>query len=99
MRRRTLRCRRSTSPRSDRRLCWMADSMPAARQVQREWLDELPADDPRAVRSRRDLFRVNTWMMQPGIMARALLAHYGDVAACAVLDVGSGAGTLMLRLV
>ena len=55
--------------------------MLAARQVQREWLDELPADDPRAVRSRRDLVRVNTWMMQPGIMARALLAHYGPGAA------------------
>ena len=72
--------------------------MLAARQVQREWLDELPADDPRAVRSRRDLFRVNTWMMQPGIMARALLAHHGPVAPRAILDLGSGDGTFMLRV-
>ena len=72
--------------------------MLAARQVQREWLDELPADDPRAVQSRRDLARVNTWMMQPGIMARALLAHYGQGAPRAILDLGSGDGTFMLRV-
>jgi hypothetical protein len=72
--------------------------MLAARQVQREWLDELPTDDPRAVRSRHDLFRVNTWMMQPGIMARELLAHYGPVAPRAILDLGSGDGTFMLRV-
>jgi hypothetical protein len=72
--------------------------MLAARQVQREWLDELPADDPRALRSRRDLLRVNTWMMQPGIMARALLAHYGYVAPRAILDLGSGDGMFMLRV-
>jgi hypothetical protein len=72
--------------------------MLAVRQVQREWLDELPADDPRAVRSRRDLFRVNTWMMQPGIMARALLAHRGPAAPRAILDIGAGDGTFMLRV-
>jgi hypothetical protein len=76
----------------------MADRMLTARQVQREWLDELPADDPRAVRSRRDLVRVNTWMMQPGIMARALLTHYGAVPPRAILDLGSGDGVFMLRV-
>jgi hypothetical protein len=76
----------------------MADNMLGARQVQREWLDELPADDPRAVRSRRDLVRVNTWMMQPGIMARTLLAHYGPVAPRTLLDLGSGDGRFMLRV-
>src|SRR5437868_5572547 len=98
MRRRALRLERSISPPSGRRLCWMADAMLAARQIQREWLDELPADDPRAVRSRRDLFRVNTWMMQPGIMARTMLAHAGSVAPRAILDLGSGDGTFMLRV-
>ena len=72
--------------------------MLAARQVQREWLDELPADDPRAVRSRRDLVRVNTWMMQPGIMARALLMHCGATPPRAILDLGSGDGRFMLRV-
>jgi hypothetical protein len=76
----------------------MADSMLAVRQVQREWLDELPANDPRAVRSRRDLVRVNTLMMQPGIMARALSVHSGPKAPGAILDLGSGDGTFMLRV-
>jgi hypothetical protein len=72
--------------------------MLTARQVQREWLDELPADDPRAIRSRRDLVRVNTWMMQPGIMAQALLTHYGTASPRAILDLGSGDGRFMLRV-
>jgi hypothetical protein len=75
----------------------MADML-AARQVQPEWLDELPADDPRAMRSRRDLVRVNTWMMQPGIMARALLAHQGSRAPRVIIDLGSGDGTFLLRV-
>jgi hypothetical protein len=72
--------------------------MPVARQVQREWLDELPADDPRAVRSRRDLIRVNTWMLQPGIMVRALLRHHAGCPPRTILDLGSGDGTFMLRV-
>jgi hypothetical protein len=71
---------------------------PAARRVQREWLDELPADDPRAVRSRRDLNRVNTWMLQPGIMARTLLNHYRGAPPRTILDLGSGDGTFALRV-
>src|SRR5436305_10127920 len=98
MRPRVHRWRRSTSLRSGHRPCWMADRMLAVRQVQREWLDELAADDPRAVRSRRDLVRVNTFMMQPGIMARALLTHCGPMAPRAILDLGSGDGRFMLRV-
>jgi hypothetical protein len=71
---------------------------PASRQVQREWLDELPADDPRALRSRRDLNRVNTWMLQPGIMARALLHHHDGPAPRSILDLGSGDGVFILRV-
>jgi len=71
---------------------------PASRQVQREWLDELPADDPRAVRSRRDLNRVNTWMLQPGIMARALLQHHDGSPPRSILDLGSGDGVFVLRV-
>ena len=39
------------------------------RIVQPELLDALPPDDPRAVRSRRDLRRVNAWMRNHTIMA------------------------------
>jgi hypothetical protein len=72
--------------------------MSAARRVQREWLDELPADDPRAIRSRRDLNRVNTWMLQPGIMARALLKHHPASGPRSILDLGSGDGLFILRV-
>ncbi|MCX7314151.1 MAG: class I SAM-dependent methyltransferase [Hyphomicrobiales bacterium] len=70
----------------------------AARRVQRELLDELAADDPRAVHSRRDLNRVNTWMLQPGIMARWLLRHHAGAAPRTLLDLGSGDGAFILRV-
>lgn len=72
--------------------------MLASRRLQPEWLDELPADDPRAVRSRRDLIRVNRWMLQAGIMARGLSTYHGAAAPRTILDLGSGDGTFMLRV-
>jgi hypothetical protein len=75
----------------------MSSIMVASRRVQREWLDELPADDPRAVQSRRDLERINMWMLQPGIMARALARHAAGTPRT-ILDLGSGDGTFMLRV-
>jgi hypothetical protein len=42
------------------------------RLVEPEWLDALAPDDPRAVRSRRDLARVNALMSNAGIVAAAL---------------------------
>ena len=46
--------------------------MPLARGLEAELLDQLPADDPRAMRSRGDLARVNAVMMQAGITARTI---------------------------
>jgi hypothetical protein len=71
--------------------------MPLVRQVLRELLDELPADDPRAVRSRRDLVRVNEWMLQPAIMARMLRSH-SSIAPRTILDLGGGDAKFMLRV-
>ena len=71
--------------------------MAGTRHVQREWLDELPADDPRALRSRRDLSRINMWMLQPRIMARALRTHAAKTPRT-ILDLGAGDGTFMLRV-
>jgi hypothetical protein len=71
--------------------------VPVARQVLREWLDELPADDPSAVRSRSDLVRVNAWMLQPVIMARVLRSN-SPVAPHTILDLGGGDGKFMLRV-
>ena len=70
----------------------------AARSVEREWLDELPAADPRAVRSRNDLQRVNAWMLQGAIMARSLMAACGERTPRTLLDLGSGDGRFLLRV-
>src|SRR4029450_7172299 len=68
-----------------------------ARHVEREWLDDLPPADPRAMRARRDLRRVNSWMLQPLIMAR-LLTAYAPSRARTLLDLGAGDGSFMLRV-
>ena len=60
-------------------------------------LDQLPADDPRAVRSRRDIKIINTIMGQPGIMAHTLLRHCPHNPRL-LMDLGSGDGTFMLRV-
>jgi hypothetical protein len=72
--------------------------MNAPRIVETEWLDVLSADDPRAMRSRADLRVVNAWMRQPGIMAGALLQHWGRAAPVKLIDLGAGDGTFMLRV-
>src|SRR5260370_17275806 len=42
------------------------------RSLEPEWLDEMQAGDPRAVRSRRDLVRVNSWMLNCRTIASVL---------------------------
>jgi SAM-dependent methyltransferase len=68
-----------------------------ARTVHPEWLDSLHPDDLRAVRSRRDLRRINSWMLQTRIMAEAL-ARYCRQAPQSVLDLGTGDGAFMLQV-
>lgn len=68
------------------------------RCLEPEWLDTLPPDDPRALRSRRDLQRVNAWMLNAGIMTRALLNCSQGRPPRRLLDLGSGDGTFMLRV-
>jgi hypothetical protein len=70
---------------------------PAERRVEPEWLDELPATDPRALRSRRDLKRVNAWMGQSGVMARLLVSH-AVAPPKQIVDLGSGDGAFMLQV-
>ena len=67
-----------------------------ARRVERELLDELPADDRRARRSRRDLRRVNLWMGHTRIWARQLSSLRGPPKS--ILEIGAGDGTLLLRI-
>ena len=70
---------------------------PLPRRVDPEWLDELAADDPRAVRSRRDLRLMNRLMGHGAILRRALIAHL-RVDAPAVAELGAGDGTLLLQV-
>jgi hypothetical protein len=66
------------------------------RRVMPEILDELPADDPRAIRSRGDLRRINRIMGARGLLVRAL-----DVAGApprTLVEIGSGDGSMALRI-
>lgn len=81
----------------------MTEALPARaaedfpRRVMPEILDELPASDPRARRSRVDLRRINRIMAAVTSLKRGL-----TVAAAgrprAVVELGAGDGTLALRL-
>jgi hypothetical protein len=62
-----------------------------------EWLDELAPDDPRALRSRRDLRIVNRIMGHAGILARALDAVVPSTPL-RLVELGAGDGTLLERL-
>jgi hypothetical protein len=62
---------------------------PFSRSLEPEWLDELRPDDPRAVRSRVDLRRVNAIMGNARVIAR----HLGE--ARRIADLGGGDGSLM----
>ena len=68
------------------------------RTVLPELLDQLPASDPRAIGSRRDLQRVNSCMGQAALIARALAAHFSDRPPHSIVDLGGGDGTLLLRV-
>ena len=68
------------------------------RSVESEWLDDLPASDRRAIRSRRDLKRVNRFMLQSGIMTRLLAEGCRDRRPRALLELGAGDGTFMLSV-
>lgn len=70
---------------------------PAARRVEPEWLDTLPAGDPRAIRSRKDLVRVNALMSNPGIVAGELRARLPR-GAVRIAEIGSGDGAFALRV-
>ena len=72
--------------------------MSLPRRLEPEWLDHLPADDPRAMRSRRDLTRVNSFMGNASRMADALLQHSAEKTPRTIVDLGSGDGQFMLQV-
>jgi hypothetical protein len=68
------------------------------RIVEPEWLDSLPSEDPRAIRSRRDLRRVNGWMRNRARMADALQAGWNRRARGRITELGAGDGDFLLRV-
>ncbi|MGH6634609.1 MAG: hypothetical protein ACRED0_00205 [Gammaproteobacteria bacterium] len=68
------------------------------RRVQPELLDELPASDPRAMRARGDLQRVNRVMGALSLMLRALDHSMMPQPPRNIVELGSGDGTFLLRL-
>lgn len=68
------------------------------RELERELLDDLSADDPRAVHSRRDLQRANAWMGNARILTSVLASAFRDRSPGSVVELGAGDGTLLLRL-
>jgi hypothetical protein len=67
-----------------------------SRQLRPEILDSLPADDPRAIHSRRDLQRVNVIMGHAAFVARTLRAVPTPLRL--VVELGTGDGTMLLRV-
>jgi methyltransferase family protein len=68
------------------------------RRVEPEFLDELPAADPRAIRSRRDLRSLNAWMGNARIMASALRSAFPHEPPLRILELGTGDATFLLRV-
>jgi len=68
------------------------------RRIEPELLDALPADDPRAIRSRRDLRRLNSLMGNVRLMTAALRTTVGERPPGQIVDLGAGDGTFMLRV-
>jgi hypothetical protein len=66
------------------------------RRLQPEILDSLPADDPRAVHSRRDLQRVNIIMGHAAFVTRTLRGVPAPLRL--VVELGTGDGTMLLRV-
>lgn len=67
------------------------------RQVQPELLDTLPADDPAALRSRRELRLINAIMGNHRWLAREVRRHIRP--GWRVLEIGAGDGAFGVRLI
>lgn len=67
------------------------------RRLTPELLDYLPASDPQAMGSRRDLARINAIMFQPAIMARRLGRDLPQPPR-RILEIGCGDGAFLLAV-
>jgi methyltransferase family protein len=69
-----------------------------SRHIDAELLDRLPADEPSAISSRRDLRRLNVIMGHPRMIARILGREQNFRSAYSMVDLGGGDGTFLLAL-
>ncbi len=67
------------------------------RILEPELLDHLPPDDPRAIRSRADLRRLNKIMRHAEIFAGSLTKKFSQPPR-RIADLGAGDGSLMLKI-
>ncbi|MGB0153704.1 MAG: hypothetical protein ACPGFB_06705, partial [Verrucomicrobiales bacterium] len=63
------------------------------RQVIPEILDSLSAEDPAAIRSRKDLRRLN-FVMGNDRWIRSIVTEYAGPASKGILEIGAGEGDL-----
>jgi hypothetical protein len=68
------------------------------RRVLPELLDVLPPQEPAALRSRRDLRRLNAWMGHPRVMASILKKHLIYQDARQIVELGAGDGHFLLSV-
>jgi hypothetical protein len=66
-----------------------------ARRLEGEWLDRLPADDPRARRSRADLARINAIMGNARMVAGEFVP---GTSSSTIVEIGAGDGAFALAL-
>src|SRR5205807_1540346 len=68
------------------------------RQLRPELLDQLPETDPGAIRSRRDLRRVNWHMGNAKKAAGAIQSEFAQSGPRKLVELGAGDGTFFLRV-
>src|SRR5512138_3834928 len=73
---------------------WREERGRLARVVEPEYLDTLSPTNPEAVRSRRDLQRVNWFMGSARLLTRALKSFQPR----RIVELGAGDGSLLLEL-
>jgi len=76
---------------------WIGSGAVNQRVVIPELLDHLPADDPEALRSRRDLRRINFFMGNERWICREI-RRFAEVAQRGIVEIGAGDGELCHRL-
>ena len=68
------------------------------RSLHAELVDDLPAEHPAAIQTRRDLRRINTLMGHAGIFAHSLKKVFPNQPPSRVLEIGAGDGEILLRV-